>query len=205
MAPRGLSAEEKRSKLLEIFHETKDFYQLKELEKLGPKMKGIVSQSVKEVLQSLVDDGLVQADKIGSSNFFWSFPSHQGAVLQGRLNTVKEARTNNQAQLEEIRQYIATEKELRPESEERIQSLEKLSALKAELTQLEEELKAYGDCNPVKVEETRRAVTLSKEAAIRWTDNFGIILSYFVRQNGNVTSADIRGFLGVPDDYEDIY
>ena len=67
--------------------------QLKELEKLGPKMKGIgdylqylflaigsvhvalhneaffpVSQSVKEVLQSLVDDNLVQADKIGSSN-----------------------------------------------------------------------------------------------------------------------------------------
>jgi len=41
MAPRGLSAEEKRVKLLEIFHETKDFYQLKELEKLGPKMKGI--------------------------------------------------------------------------------------------------------------------------------------------------------------------
>jgi hypothetical protein len=65
--------------------------QLKELEKLGPKMKGIgdylllvtpdlsvfashneafcpVSQSVKEVLQSLVDDNLVQMDKIGSSN-----------------------------------------------------------------------------------------------------------------------------------------
>jgi len=41
MAPRGLSAEEKRVKLLEIFHETRDFYQLKELEKLGPKLKGI--------------------------------------------------------------------------------------------------------------------------------------------------------------------
>lgn len=27
-----------------------------------------MSQSVKEVLQSLVDDGLVSADKIGSSN-----------------------------------------------------------------------------------------------------------------------------------------
>ncbi|KIK97112.1 hypothetical protein PAXRUDRAFT_825284 [Paxillus rubicundulus Ve08.2h10] len=68
MAPRGLSVEEKRVKLLEIFHESKDFYQLKELEKLGPKLKGIVSQSVKEILQSLVDDGLVQSDKIGSSN-----------------------------------------------------------------------------------------------------------------------------------------
>ncbi|KAG8678323.1 hypothetical protein FRC08_017868, partial [Ceratobasidium sp. 394] len=41
MAPRGLSAEEKRVKLVEIFHETRDFYQLKELEKLGPKLKGI--------------------------------------------------------------------------------------------------------------------------------------------------------------------
>ncbi|KAJ3497572.1 hypothetical protein NMY22_g19685 [Coprinellus aureogranulatus] len=48
--------------------------------KLGPKMKGIVSQTVKEVLQGLVDDGLVQMDKIGSSNFFWSFPSQQGSA-----------------------------------------------------------------------------------------------------------------------------
>ena len=57
-----------------------------------------VSQSIKEVVQSLVDDGLVQYDKIGSSNctysvvsrsgethifrlVFWSFPSQQGALV----------------------------------------------------------------------------------------------------------------------------
>ena len=34
-----------------------------------------VSQSVKEILQSLVDDDLVCYDKIGSANFYWSFPS----------------------------------------------------------------------------------------------------------------------------------
>jgi hypothetical protein len=32
----------------------KDFWQLKELEKMAPKLKGIVAQSVKEVLESLV-------------------------------------------------------------------------------------------------------------------------------------------------------
>ncbi|KAG9087154.1 hypothetical protein FS749_003138, partial [Ceratobasidium sp. UAMH 11750] len=92
MAPRGLSAEEKRVKLVEIFHETRDFYQLKELEKLGPKLKGIVSQSVKEVLQSLVDDNLVQSDKIGSSNFFWCFPSAEGTKVRdvARLNVKNE-------------------------------------------------------------------------------------------------------------------
>lgn len=40
--------------------------QLKELEKLGPK-KGVISQSVKDVIQSLVDDDLVFKDKIGTS------------------------------------------------------------------------------------------------------------------------------------------
>lgn len=73
---RGLSLEEKREKVLEIFHETKDVFQLKvepkwylcwlwsqaglwaslqivdvqDIEKLAPK-KGVISQSVKEVLQ----------------------------------------------------------------------------------------------------------------------------------------------------------
>lgn len=31
--------------------------------------------SVKEILQSLVDDGLVDTDRIGTSNYFWAFPS----------------------------------------------------------------------------------------------------------------------------------
>jgi len=31
--------------------------------------------SVKEVLQSLVDDSLVDTEKIGTSVYFWSYPS----------------------------------------------------------------------------------------------------------------------------------
>ena len=37
-----------------------------------------VSQTVKEVLQTLVDDGLVQTDKVGSSNC----ESHNSAVVR---------------------------------------------------------------------------------------------------------------------------
>ena len=39
------------------------------------KEKGITSMSVKDVLQSLVDDGMVDTDKIGTSVYFWAFPS----------------------------------------------------------------------------------------------------------------------------------
>uniref|UniRef100_A0A2R9AN74 Meiotic nuclear divisions 1 n=1 Tax=Pan paniscus TaxID=9597 RepID=A0A2R9AN74_PANPA len=72
---KGLSAEEKRTRMMEIFSETKDVFQLKDLEKIAPKEKGITAMSVKEVLQSLVDDGMVDCERIGTSNYYWAFPS----------------------------------------------------------------------------------------------------------------------------------
>ena len=53
----------------------KDFFQLKELEKQCQKEKGITSMSVKDILTSLVDDGMVDTEKIGTSVYFWAFPS----------------------------------------------------------------------------------------------------------------------------------
>lgn len=61
--------------MCDFFMEKKDFFQLKDLEKMLPKEKGIVQQTVKDVLQSLVSDRLVNCEKIGTSNYFWSFPS----------------------------------------------------------------------------------------------------------------------------------
>ncbi|RCN27795.1 hypothetical protein ANCCAN_26467, partial [Ancylostoma caninum] len=72
---KGLSLEEKRAKMLELFYESKEFFQMKELEKIAPKKKGVISQSVKEVTQSLVDDGLVECEKIGTFVCYWAFPS----------------------------------------------------------------------------------------------------------------------------------
>ncbi|KAG2126304.1 meiotic nuclear division protein 1, partial [Suillus clintonianus] len=203
-APRGLSLEEKRTKLLEIFHESKDFYQLKELEKLGPKLKGIVSQTVKEVLQSLVDDGFVQGDKIGASNFFWSFPSQRGTIVQNRLDNARETRTSHEAQLTEIKTALEHERALRPLSDSRAAALEQLTSTKKQLAALQEEIDAYGACDPVKVEEKKRAVTLAHEAAVRWTDNYSILLSHFTRQTG-MDAQDVRRYLEIGDDYEDIF
>jgi hypothetical protein len=45
-------------------------------------IKGITEQSVKEVVQNLVDDGLVDTDKIGTSVYFWAFPRYSTQLLQ---------------------------------------------------------------------------------------------------------------------------
>lgn len=67
-SPRRCAVRERAIFLSEPFSASqKDFYQLKELERIAPKSKGIVQQAVKEVLQDLVGDSLVQSDKIGTS------------------------------------------------------------------------------------------------------------------------------------------
>lgn len=103
----------------------------------------------------------------------------------------------------------------------RSEKLETLSRLKKELEALESELNAYGDSNPAKVEEAKRAVFLAKEASYRWTgmqrpfvslcfsklttsvDNYSVLLGHFVKQNG-VSVEDIRQYLEIGEDYEDL-
>lgn len=69
-----VTADEKRTRMLGYFHEKKDIFTLKDLETAVPKECGVIQQAVKDVLQALVDDGLVHSDKIGTSVYFWSFP-----------------------------------------------------------------------------------------------------------------------------------
>ncbi len=62
-----------------VFLFQKEPLQLKELERIAPKEKQITMQSVKDVLSALVDDGVVQSEKIGGMTLFWAFP---GQALQ---------------------------------------------------------------------------------------------------------------------------
>lgn len=61
-----------------------------DLEKIAPKLKGITSMSVKDVVTSLVDDGMVDTDKIGTSVYFWAFPSKASANRKRKLDTLQE-------------------------------------------------------------------------------------------------------------------
>merc|ERR1712224_786935 len=83
---RGLSLDEKRERMMQIFYETKSFFQLKDLEKIASKEKGITLMSVKEVLQSLVDDNMVDSERIGTSNYFWAYPSKGLNIRKRKLN-----------------------------------------------------------------------------------------------------------------------
>nr|XP_019002981.1 uncharacterized protein I203_04775 [Kwoniella mangroviensis CBS 8507]OCF66442.1 hypothetical protein I203_04775 [Kwoniella mangroviensis CBS 8507] len=169
MSRRGLSIEEKKTKMLEIFHETAQFYSLKELEKIAPKSKGIVVQSVKEVLDDIVSDGLVQMDKIGTGNYFWSLPSAAGATKQAVLSKNQKELESLNAKIEEVNVGIEEAEKGREDTPERRKLLSTLSSLQETSSSLKNELSAFRAADPIKYEKKSQAIQVCKNAAVQWT------------------------------------
>uniref|UniRef100_A0ACD5YH03 Uncharacterized protein n=1 Tax=Avena sativa TaxID=4498 RepID=A0ACD5YH03_AVESA len=167
---RGLSLEEKREQMLQIFYDSQDFYLLKELEKMGPK-KGVISQSVKDVVQTLVDDDLVLRDKIGTSVYFWSLPSCAGNQLRTTYSKLESDLSNSKKRYMELVEQRDDLKRGREDSDEREDALEELKAVESRHKKLKEELAAYADSDPSALEAMKDATEVAHSAANRWTEN----------------------------------
>uniref|UniRef100_A0A2K6SWA3 Meiotic nuclear division protein 1 homolog n=1 Tax=Saimiri boliviensis boliviensis TaxID=39432 RepID=A0A2K6SWA3_SAIBB len=189
---KGLSAEEKRTCIMEIFFETKDVFQLNGLEKIAPKERGITSLSVKEILQSLVDDGMVDCEQIGTSHYYWAFPSKALHAGKRKLEALESQFLQKRTEKAKIG---------RCETEERAVLAKELSSLRDQREQLKAEVEKYKDCDPQVVAEIRRANKVAKEAANRWTDNIFAIKSWAKRKFGFEESKIDKTF-GIPKDFD---
>ena len=76
---RGLSLEDKRQIILNLFREDHSFFHYKEIEKYATVHK-VSFMQVKELLEGLVADNLIETDKVGSSNFYWSLPTRESSL-----------------------------------------------------------------------------------------------------------------------------
>ncbi|XP_059820777.1 meiotic nuclear division protein 1 homolog isoform X3 [Hypanus sabinus] len=198
---KGLSFEEKQSRMMEIFFETKDVFQLKDLEKIAPKEKGITSVSVKEVLQSLVDDAMVDTDRIGTSNYFWAFPSKGLHVRNQKLEKLKRQLFEGTERKQSLHLCIEKAKVGRQNTENREALSKELEELQQERNQLKVELEKYKECDPEVVEEIRQLNKIAKVAANRWTDNIFTIKSWAKKKFGFQQNQIDKTF-GIPEDFD---
>lgn len=179
-----------------------EFYQLKDIEKLGVK-KGVTSQSIKDILMSLVDDGLVITDKIGTSNYFWSFPS---AAIQTKRNKLKDLNQNIDKQLEKkkkLEQLIEEASQDRQDSNERTQLLAELKQEKDATKELQLELQKYAENDPELYHKKEKASQIAKEAANRWTESIWEMQSYCINKFGMERQLFDQTF-GIKDDFDTI-
>lgn len=199
---KGLSFEDKRQTILRIFHSKKEVFNLKEVESFASKA-GVVFNTVKEVLQSLVDDDLVDTDKIGSGNYFWSFPSKQRQELlnkhQKLEDEVRELKTVRKA----LRQQIENELTDKPESEERVRRLEQLKELNDKERELGNEIQVSRQCSRAFYDE---CIEENKQVVQRgnvWTDNIWNMKSWLLNKNPGLTGKDVHRHFAIPEELDD--
>ncbi|KAJ8385186.1 hypothetical protein AAFF_G00192370 [Aldrovandia affinis] len=198
---KGLSLEEKRSRMMEIFFETKDVFQLKDIEKIAPKTKGITPMSVKDVLQSLVDDNMVDCERVGTSNYYWAFPSKALHARKRKLEELEKQHSEAKQRKGAIEQAVEKAKVGRQDTNERATLQKELQSLREQRAQLKAEVDKYRECDPEVVEEIRKSSGTAKEAANRWTDNVFAIKSWAKKKFGFESSRIDKAF-GVPEDFD---
>ncbi|ETK85306.1 hypothetical protein, variant [Phytophthora nicotianae] len=200
MPRKGVSLQEKRERILRIYHESKEVFNLKEVEKLGSKA-GVVLQTVKDVNQALVDDALVDCDKIGSGNYFWSFPSKLSQSRKRKLSELEQHRHTAQEKLAKVQQNIEEQKSLRSDSDERVQKLRRLEEQKAKVNALRTKVQHLAENDPAILEELERKVRMAKEGSDRWTDNVYTLKAWVVKKRG-VEGKEVDKWLGIKDDFD---
>ena len=135
-------AQDKRITVLKLFHESAEPWLLKDMEKAAAK-KGVVFQAVKDVVQSLVDDSLVHMDKVGTSNWFWSFPGAADAAVRARLEAVEREATRVDAESRDIAQRVQTAQAECPETEDRVSARDALERAEATHASLKAEAATF--------------------------------------------------------------
>lgn len=94
-APKTQPNPQKAASILAWFHKTAQAHSIKDLEKTLPQVSSINGMQVKDYLQALSDDNKIRVEKIGSGNWYWSFPADEkkakDAALEKAQNEYKKA------------------------------------------------------------------------------------------------------------------
>mmetsp|Transcript_29743 Transcript_29743/g.53414 ORF Transcript_29743/g.53414 Transcript_29743/m.53414 type:complete len:206 (-) Transcript_29743:619-1236(-) len=198
---KGLSMEEKYDKAKEFLLQKAEPFTMKELEKYLPKAKGIVWQSVKQVVETLVADGVVQSDKIGSNVFYWCFPSTQGKSLENKLDGLKRQVADAKRKHAELETSIKKARVGKDDSEERRQQLSRHQQLKARQAELQILLAKYGESDPEFIAKMEENAQLSKDAANRWTDAIFTIKGH-VKTKFMIEEERMNKEFGIPEELD---
>ncbi|KAF2200120.1 meiotic nuclear division protein 1 [Delitschia confertaspora ATCC 74209] len=178
MAPKTNTNASKLALIQSWFHKTAVAHNIKDLEKALPSVASINGMQVKDYLQALSDDNKIRVEKIGSGNWYWSFPSDEKKVKEAALEQAKEEHTKAtvtvadlQAKIEEAGMARAEDEDMLLETGgDRKSLITKQAQLTKELEALRSELAAYSEQDPVEMDKKSQETVHYRLEAEKWTD-----------------------------------
>ncbi|KAL7468505.1 hypothetical protein ACHAXS_008731 [Conticribra weissflogii] len=201
-ASKRMSAEEKRQTILAIYHKSKEVYTEKEIISLASKA-GVNVNTIADINQNLVDDNLVDKEKIGGSNYFWSFPAKKDRQNQLAHEETLKIIERLQSQIADSQAKLADAKRGREDDEsgERAKKMARRAELKAAKKAAEEELEKLKQNDPQAIADLEAELKFVKEAANRWTDNIFACQDYLVKKRG-MPKKEAFKILGINGDFD---
>lgn len=92
--------------ILAWFHKTAVAHSIKDLEKTLPQVGSISGMQVKDYLQALQDENMIRVEKIGSGNWYWSFPSDAKKAKEAALETAQDEYNKANATVVELQAKV---------------------------------------------------------------------------------------------------
>lgn len=111
MAPQKSLPASKVALVLSYFRQTAVAHSLKDLEKALPAAAGISSMAVKDYLAHLSGECQLSVEKIGSGNWYWSFPSDAQRAKERLIDDARKERDRLKKSVEELTEMKRQEEE----------------------------------------------------------------------------------------------
>nr|AGH55910.1 Mnd1 [Brachionus manjavacas] len=200
MSKRGLSNDEKK-RMLDFFHEKQDFFQLKDVEKLCSQEKGITVQTIKDVLMSLVDDGLVESEKIGTSIYYWSLPSRALNKRQDAINKIESKLGEETEKNTYYKEMLKNYENSQDDEQKRVSLLQEYKALVDQRQVLLKDLDSFKENDPKIFQNTLNSIDETKKACNQWIENIFSLKSW-LKNKFKVDQNVINKQFEIPDDLD---
>jgi hypothetical protein len=150
--------------------------------------------SVADVNNALVDDGLVSKEKIGGSNFFWSFPGKADRLAQIQYQRDVEEVEKLEKEMDVAQSALMEAQKGREDDEvgTRAANLAELASLVQQKTVLQKEYQQLKENDPQALADLEKELQLVTDAAHRWTDNIFNCYSYLTKKKGMEKKQAVR-------------
>lgn len=189
--------------MLKYFHESAVAHSIKDLEKALPSVASINGMQVRDYLQALSDESQIHVEKIGSGNWYWSFPGEAKKIKEDQVAKATEERDKaallvNELQAKVDAATVSREDESGTPSEpgqDRASLTKRHTELGNALKPLEVELASYSDNDPVEIEKRREAAAAAKRRVDQYTEHIQSMECYL--KNQGLGGGDREAWLNI--------
>ena len=165
---------------------------------------GVISNTVKDVVQSLIDDNLVETDKIGAGNFLWALPSKGQQIRVNKLDQLKSGVMECKTQKKSLTQYIQNQLQDKPDSSERLEKLQILKSAENLLENLKKQRDSLKSCTKQYYDECLEKFVKAKNNCNLFTENILACRAYLQSRNPSLSASDINKYFSIPEDLDTI-